>query len=88
MPVEPALLVAEITWKSNADVDRKEKLWAYGQAEVPLYLLIDRFAEGGPAVFLHSDPQDGSYRKRELFPFGKPVELPAPFDLTIPTDEF
>ncbi|MBQ0927964.1 Uma2 family endonuclease [Saccharopolyspora endophytica] len=88
VPVERALLVAEITSKGNADVDRKEKLWAYGQAEVPLYSLIDRFAADGPAVFLHSEPHEGSYRMRERFPFGKPVELPAPFDLTIPTDEF
>ncbi|TWF92450.1 Uma2 family endonuclease [Saccharopolyspora dendranthemae] len=88
VPAERALLIVEITSKSNADVDRKQKLWSYAQAEIPLYVLIDEFAADGPAVFVHSEPHEGRYRKRELFPFGKPVELPAPFDLTIPTDEF
>jgi hypothetical protein len=55
---------------------------------VPLYLLIDRFAEDGPAAFLRSEPQDGTCGKRERFPFGKPIELPEPFDLSIPTDQF
>jgi Uma2 family endonuclease len=88
VPAERALLVVEITSKSNADVDRKQKLWTYAHAEVPRYVLIDEFAEEGPAVFVHSDPQDGSYGKREQVFFGKPIELPEPFDLAIPTDEF
>ncbi|WP_406692957.1 Uma2 family endonuclease [Saccharopolyspora sp. ID03-671] len=88
VPAERALLVVEITSKSNADVDRKQKLWTYAHAEVPLYVLIDEFAEEGPTVFLHSDPQDGSYGKREQVSFGKPIELPEPFGLAIPTDEF
>lgn len=88
VPVDRVLLVAEITSKRDADVDREEKLRVCAQGEVPLYLVLDRFAGGGPTALLHAQPQDGIYRKRELFPFGKPVELPAPFDLTIPTDEF
>lgn len=83
-----ALLVAEITSKSNADRDRKTKLWSYAHAGVPLYLLIDRLAEEGPSVFLHSGPQDGSYLKRERIPFGQPAELPDPFNLPLPTDQF
>ena len=78
----------EITSKGNADVGRKKKLWAYAQAEIPLYVLIDEFADEGPSVFVHSDPHGGSYGLREHVFFGKPIELPAPFDLSISTDDF
>ncbi|WP_412077248.1 Uma2 family endonuclease [Streptomyces xanthophaeus] len=52
-----ALLVVEITSKSNAEDDRKKKLWAYAHAPVPVYLLIDRFDEHGPTATLFTGPE-------------------------------
>lgn len=88
IPVERALLAVEITSRSNPRTDRKTKLWGYAQAGVPLYLLIDRFAEGEPTVMLHSEPAEGRYRHLISAPFGKPITLPEPFDLTLDTAEF
>ncbi len=83
-----ALLAVEITSKSNADTDRKTKLWSYAHASVPLYLLIDRFAEGAPAIELNSTPENGVYQESHRVPFGKPITLPEPFDFTLDTAEF
>ncbi|MGP4019449.1 Uma2 family endonuclease [Saccharopolyspora sp. 5N708] len=83
-----ALLAVEITSKSNAERDRKTKLWNYAHAGVPLYLLIDRFAADGPSVLLYSEPLDGRYRRLHRVPFGDPIELPEPFDFTLETKEF
>ncbi|WP_308315557.1 Uma2 family endonuclease [Streptomyces sp. ISL-100] len=54
-----AALTVEITSKNNASHDRSAKQKAYAHGDVPLYLLIDRFDEGGPAVTLFSDPRNG-----------------------------
>ncbi|MEV5538066.1 Uma2 family endonuclease [Saccharopolyspora shandongensis] len=83
-----AALVAEITSIGNADDDRKKKLWAYAHAEVPLYLLIDRFGEEGPAVSLHSKPCGGRYLTHQSVPFGDPINIPEPFGLVLETKEF
>lgn len=88
IPVEYVELVVEIVSQSNARTDRVEKLWAFGQAGVPLYLLIDRFDADGPSVTLYSDPEDGHYRQIRKVPFGKPVELPEPIGLTLETSDF
>lgn len=87
-PAERALLVVEITSKGNADTDRKTKLWSYAHAGVPLYLLIDRFADGGPAVELYIDPDGGAYQESHRVPFGKPIPLPEPFGFELTTAEF
>ncbi|MCI2422591.1 Uma2 family endonuclease [Saccharopolyspora sp. K220] len=88
IPAGCALLAVEITSKSNAERDRKTKLWSYAHAGVPLYLLIDRFAGDGPSVLLYSEPLDGHYRRLHRVPFGDPIELPEPFGLTLDTKEF
>lgn len=88
IPMERALLAVEITSKSNADTDRKTKLWGYAHAEVPLYLLVDRFAAGEPTVSLYSEPADGRYRHLLSVPFGEKITLPEPFELTLDTAEF
>lgn len=87
-PAACALLVVEITSKSNADTDRKTKLWSYAHAGVPLYLLIDRYAEGGPVVELHSVPDNGVFTDSHRVPFGKPITLPVPFSLELDTADF
>lgn len=82
------LLAVEITSKNNANHDRKTKKWAYAHGPVPLYLLIDRYDEDGPAVTLYSDPRDGHYQRLLRVPFGDPIALPVPLDLTLETADF
>jgi Uma2 family endonuclease len=83
-----ALLVAEITSFSDAETDRKMKRWSYAHAGVPLYLLIDRFDEDGPAVRLFSDPVDGHYQHMVRIPFGEKISLPEPFGIDLGTSGF
>jgi Uma2 family endonuclease len=87
-PAEHAQLVVEITSPSNADHDRKTKLWGYAHAPVPLYLLVDPHAADGPHVTLHSRPENGAYQTIVRRPFGEVVEVPEPFDLKIDTARF
>lgn len=88
VPADLALLVAEITSFSNAETDRKAKRWSYAHAGVPLYLLIDRFDEDGPAVTLFSDPVDGHYQHLVRIPFGEKISLPEPFGIDLDTGGF
>ncbi|MDF3291160.1 Uma2 family endonuclease [Streptomyces silvisoli] len=81
-------LIAEITSKSNAEQDRVVKPAGYAQAGVPLYLLIDRWAPGGPTITLFGESNDGVYRTLQATKFGEKIHLPAPFDLTIDTSVF
>jgi hypothetical protein len=55
---------------------------------VPLYLLIDRFDEDGPAVTLFYDPVDGHYQHVVRIPFGEKVSLPEPFGIDLDTGGF
>ncbi|MFF3602539.1 Uma2 family endonuclease [Streptomyces sp. NPDC002463] len=88
IPAEVALLVAEVTSPSNANHDRITKAAAYARAGVPLYLLIDAFAPGGPTVTLYGEPKGDVYRVLSAVPFGEKIHLPAPFDLALDTAEF
>ncbi|MET7758761.1 Uma2 family endonuclease [Streptomyces sp. NPDC005389] len=81
-------LVAEVTSPSNANHDRITKAAAYARAGVPLYLLIDAHAPGGPTVTLYGEPKGDVYRVLRAVPFGEEIHLPAPFDLALETAEF
>ncbi|THA62985.1 Uma2 family endonuclease [Streptomyces sp. A0642] len=84
-----ALLIVEITSKGNAREDRTKKYRAYARAGVPMYLLIDRFDTRGPMATLFTEPnEDGTYKRSDPVPFGKPLVLSAPFDVTLSTDAF
>ncbi|WP_406138755.1 Uma2 family endonuclease [Streptomyces sp. NBC_01089] len=83
-----ALLVVEITSRSNAKDDRTKKLWAYAHAPVPAYLLIDRFDEHGPTTTLFSAPLNGAYKHSERVPFGEQLKLPDPFGGLLDTGAF
>lgn len=87
-PPEHALLVVEITSPSNADHDRKRKLWGYAHGPVPLYLLVDPHAKDGPHVTLYSRPDAGVYQNVTRVPYGEVITLPEPFDLKIDTGQF
>ncbi|MGW7821262.1 Uma2 family endonuclease [Streptomyces puniciscabiei] len=88
LPGGMAELVVEVTSKSNARHDRVVKLAGYAAAGIPLYLLVDRWAPGGPTVTLYGEPTAEVYRVLRAVKFGDPIELPTPFDLTIDTGEF
>ncbi|MEU6286361.1 Uma2 family endonuclease [Streptomyces sp. NPDC046988] len=83
-----AALVGEIVSSATANNDRIHKLAGYAQAGVPLYLLIDSLAPGGPTVTLHSDPEGDTYRSLRAVEIGEPVALPAPFRCTLYTGGF
>ena len=87
-PAEHALLVVEITSPSNANHDRKRKLWGYAHGPVPLYLLVDRLDPDGPHVMLYAKPENGVYQSMTRVPYGEAITLPEPFDLKINTGEF
>ncbi|MEH0576161.1 MULTISPECIES: Uma2 family endonuclease [Streptomyces] len=88
VPASAARLVVEITSKATAHHDRFTKPAGYATAGVPLYLLIDAIAPDGPAVTLHTDPEDGAYRRLTTAAFGEPVQLPEPFGLALDTTDF
>ncbi|MFI9028492.1 Uma2 family endonuclease [Streptomyces sp. NPDC053560] len=88
VPLTAAELVMEVTSLSNASYDRINKAAAYAQAQVPLYLLIDRFAPPGPTVTLFGEPEGDVYRELQKVKFGESIRLPEPFDLTIDTSLF
>ncbi|MGW0602918.1 Uma2 family endonuclease [Streptomyces sp. NPDC002644] len=83
-----AELVVEITSPGNAAHDRLKKPAGYAQAGVPLYLLIDRWAPGGPAVTLYGEPQGDTYRVLSAGKFGDPVDLPEPFGCVLDTADY
>jgi Uma2 family endonuclease len=83
-----AELVVEITSPSNASHDRIAKAAGYAQAGVPLYLLIDVCAPGGPTVTLYGEPAGGVYRVLRAGKFGETVHLPKPFDIDLDTSVF
>ena len=83
-----AELVVEVTSKSNARHDRVSKPAAYATAGIPLYLLVDPWAPGGPTATLYGEPKGEVYRTLSAVKFGDPIKLPEPFDVTIDTGEF
>ncbi|MFF0291694.1 Uma2 family endonuclease [Streptomyces sp. NPDC005262] len=89
MDAADALLIVEITSKGNAREDRTKKYRAYARAAVPMYLLIDRFDTRGAMATLFLEPnEDGTYKRSDAVPFGKPLTLPEPFGPTLLTADF
>ncbi|MER6428881.1 Uma2 family endonuclease [Streptomyces sp900105245] len=88
IPAALAELVVEVTSKSNARHDRVSKPAAYASAGIPLCLLVDCWAPGGPTVTLYGEPKGEVYRVLAAVKFGDPLHLPEPFGITIDTGEF
>lgn len=88
VPASAAELVVEITSPSNASHDRIAKAAGYAAAGVPLYLLIDAYAPGGPTVTLFGEPTREVYRVLQAGKFGETFPLPEPFDLKLDTSVF
>ncbi|GAB2937823.1 Uma2 family endonuclease [Streptomyces mayteni] len=83
-----AELVVEITSPSNARHDRVPKRIGYAVAGVPLYLLVDAYAEGGPTVTLYGEPSGEMYRVLQAGKFGDTFHLPEPFGFDLDTAGF
>jgi Uma2 family endonuclease len=81
-----ALLVAEVVSPSSRDYDRRAKARDYARAGIPLYLIVDPFAEQHVLTLL-SDPDGRVYRSREEVATGKALWLPEPFGLWLETDK-
>ncbi|WLW52664.1 Uma2 family endonuclease [Streptomyces sp. YU58] len=88
VPAGSAELVVEITSKATAHNDRVLKAVGYAAAGVPLYLLIDGWAPGGPVITLYGEPHGCAYRILSACAFGDPMALPQPFGLTLDTGGF
>ncbi|GGR69499.1 MULTISPECIES: Uma2 family endonuclease [Streptomyces] len=81
------LMAVEVTsYDSDTDRrDRHEKPTAYGQAGIPLYLLIDR---DSCTLTVHSGPDRriGGYRDVHTSKFGEKVALPGPMGIELDTE--
>ncbi|MGI5352313.1 Uma2 family endonuclease [Streptomyces sp. CA-250714] len=82
---ETLTLVAELTSNATRDVDWNDKLPVYAKAGIPVYLLLD-MQDRSISVF--SDPTPEGYAERTTCRFGKPVQLPSPFDFELDTVPF
>ncbi|MCF3136613.1 Uma2 family endonuclease [Streptomyces olivochromogenes] len=82
-PADAAELVVEVTSARTAETDRTTKVAGYADAGVPLYLLVDRLAPGGPTVVLYGEPKGGVYRVLHACGFGAAVDLPRPIGFTL-----
>ncbi|MGX1491234.1 Uma2 family endonuclease [Streptomyces tendae] len=81
------LMVVEVTsYDSDTDRrDRHEKPAAYGQAEIPVHLLIDRDSR---TLTVHSSPDRkiGGYRTVRTAKFGEKVLLPESIGIELDTE--
>ncbi|MFD7905685.1 Uma2 family endonuclease [Kitasatospora sp. NPDC059747] len=76
-------LVLEVT-SSNVSDDLKKKPFAYAEAEVPVYVIVDRKNQ---RVMVLTDPKDGEYRVHAVHHPGQSFTLPesigAPVTLAV-----
>jgi hypothetical protein len=88
VPAASAKLVVEITQWNDRHHDTELKPTGYAAEGVPLYLLVDLHAPGGPLITLYGEPFGDVYRVLAEVKFGEEIHLPAPFELTLDTSEF
>ncbi|GAA2849211.1 hypothetical protein GCM10010517_06530 [Streptosporangium fragile] len=79
---DATLLVAEVVSPSSIRDDHVIKPQACALAGVPLYLVLDAFAN---RFRLLSRPGPEGYAEEATEAFGKPLELPEPWNLTVDT---
>ncbi|MGH3319888.1 MAG: Uma2 family endonuclease [Streptosporangiaceae bacterium] len=84
MAPDGVLMAVEVT-SARPGTDRHVKRRGYAEAEIPLYLLVDRSAG---QVILYSEPGDRDYRADARVPFGSALKLPEPFAFTLHTAPF
>lgn len=83
-PCESLALVGELTSTSTRGNDLTVKLDIYGRS-VPVYLLFDMKKR---ELTVYSEPSERGYRTHTTVQFGKPVQIPAPFDFELDTTAF
>lgn len=83
LPGSALSLVAEQTSTSTREAGWGEKTEVYGNAEVPVYVLLD-MQEAIVTVF-HDPTPDLGYRQRSQVKFGESIHIPAPFDFWLDT---
>ncbi|MEU6857958.1 Uma2 family endonuclease [Glycomyces sp. NPDC046736] len=83
-PSESLALVGELTSTSTRGNDLTIKLDIYGRS-VPVYLLFDMKQQ---RLTVYSDPSERGYQTHTAVAFGKPVQIPAPFDFSLDTTAF
>jgi len=84
MPSAGVAMVMEVT-SSRPEIDRGKKRVAYARAGIPLYLLVDRALD---TVTLFAEPEGDDYTVIHARVFGKEIDLPAPFSMTLDTTKF
>ncbi|MGP4001242.1 Uma2 family endonuclease [Streptomyces sp. 8N706] len=84
MDCDGVAMVVGVT-SDGPDRDRGPKRHCYARGAIPLYLLVDR---ENSSVTLFSEPEGDDYRQMCTVPYGKDLELPAPFAFTLRTATF
>jgi Uma2 family endonuclease len=82
--LDHVVLVAEVISRSSIRDDREVKPRACALADIPLYLLVDRFTVP-MTVSLFSEPGEKGYARVETVNVGGKLRLPAPFDVALDT---
>ncbi|MGW7413519.1 Uma2 family endonuclease [Streptomyces sp. NPDC054863] len=82
---DEVLMTVEVTSRDSDtnQCDRIDKPRAYAEADIPVYLLIDRDSH---EVKVHSEPGNGQYRQVRTVPFGETVLLPDPVGIELDTE--
>ncbi|MDQ1046581.1 Uma2 family endonuclease [Streptomyces sp. V4I2] len=81
-----ALMAVEITShdKDTDQRDRIDKPVGYAEADIPVYLLIDR---DNNTLTVFSEPKDGRYQLSSSYPWGATVAIPHPVGITLHTEK-
>jgi Uma2 family endonuclease len=81
-----SLMAVEITShdRDTNQRDRIDKPTGYAEADIPVYLLIDR---DNDTITVHSEPKDGRYQQSPSYPWGATVEIPSPVNITLDTEK-
>jgi Uma2 family endonuclease len=81
-----ALMAVEIT-SYDRDTDQRDRIdkpIGYAEADIPVYLLIDR---DNNTVTVFSEPKDGRYQQSPSYPWGATVAIPHPVGITLNTEK-
>jgi Uma2 family endonuclease len=81
-----ALMAVEIT-SHDRDTDQRDRIdkpIGYAEAEIPVYLLVDR---DNTTVTVFSEPKDGRYQQSLSYAWGATVAIPHPVGITLHTEK-
>ncbi|MET9388064.1 Uma2 family endonuclease [Streptomyces sp. NPDC002928] len=81
-----SLMAVEIT-SHDRDTDQRDRIdkpIGYAEADIPVYLLIDR---DNTTLTVFSEPKDGRYQQTSSYPWGVTVDLPSPVGITLDTEK-